>query len=792
MSQNSYETASKETNLQDFIKPYLNRWWWFILGLLLAGCIWYLYIKKSNDVFLVQSSVLIKDAKNSSGSSEIGGVLSELTSFGGMKSSSVDNELEIFRSKRLMENVVKNLNLQVSVFAEGSLKEIELYKISSPIKVAVVHEKPFAKNPKKPLNLTIKGDKLTLSSEELPQDIVSSFGKTISLPYAQIIITKNDAFNPKSIGGLEDDMDLNQLKLDYATLNGRVNQIQKDLNVDLANKDVTVIRLEMFLAQVHKAEDILNNLVLAYNQDAISDKNTESIKTIEFIDDRIRKISVELGDVERRKEDFKTRNRITDLMTEAKIGLETSAAAREKELELNAQLELTNLLLNHVNKQAAYQLLPINVGLSDSEASSNILNYNQLVLQRNKLLENATPQNPTVVDVTRQIDDLKSSVVQSLVKSKQGLELARAQYTSVQDQISGKIGQIPALESVFRDLERQQNLKEGLYLLLLRKREETAISQSIVVPKARIVDLAYALEKPVSPKKLLTLMLAGLLGLLVPFAIIYIRELFNNKFRTKRELESVAKAPVIAEFPKVFASESIIKKNDLTPLAETFRIMFSNLKFMLTPKDSAQFIFVTSTVKGEGKTFVSMNFALTLATSHHKVLLIGSDIRNPQLQRYDPSKKGVKGLSEYLYDSETSVDEIIYKDQFADHLDIMYSGTIPPNPVELMSNGRYDELLNLLKDRYDYIILDTAPLLLVTDTLLISHLADAFIYVVRSGYTERSLIEFANKNISSGKIKNVAFVLNDVSKNEFGYGNKYGYGYHETQKSFFQRLRERF
>lgn len=775
----------KDIDLNELVKPYLKKWRWFFLSTILFIFLAFLYLKKNTPIYKLTTSVLIKDARNSSGGSDIGGIMSELSSFGGSKTSSVDNEIEVFKSKKLMRDVVKELNLQTDIFVEDGLAKIELYKESSPIKVNVINEKSFSKWPKKSIELEIKGNELTLFSEEL-KTIKSQFGKTISLPYANIIITKNLKYNPLTTK----EIDVNHLQLNIASLEGKVSGIQSLVDVELANKDVTVIELSMDYAEISKAEDILNALVDSYNKDAVDDKNVESKKTIDFIDERIGKLSSELGVIEDEKEAFKSKNKITDLYTEAKISLETSAKAKEKELELESQLDITNSLLGYVSKKGSYDVLPLNIGLESSEASSNIILYNQLVQQRNRLLENATPQNPTVVDVTNQINSIRSSVVQSLQKSRDGLLLAKNEYTKVQNEIDGEIEQVPALEKNFRNIERQQGLKEGLYLMLLRKREEAAISQSIVVPKARIIDPAFASDKPIAPKKMIILLGALALGLIFPLALIYFRELLNNKLQNKHQLESYVHSPVIAELPKVNKKNDIIKPNDLSPLSETFRILLTNLKFMLPDKDTAKHIFVTSTIKGEGKTFVSLNLGITLAASKSRVLIIGSDIRNPQLQRYDVTKKNVIGLSEYLYDSSVNVKEIIHKKQFDSLCDVIYSGVIPPNPVELLSNGRYELLLNEIANDYDYIILDTAPLLLVTDTLLISNLADAFVYVVRSRYTDRKLIDFANNAIETKKIKNVAFVLNDVDKNSFGYGNKYGYGYSNESRSFLQKLKD--
>ncbi|KQR93645.1 capsular biosynthesis protein [Chryseobacterium sp. Leaf180] len=779
----SERIEAREKSMKDVLKPYIQKWYWFGLSIFIALVIGVLYIKKSVPVYENKTSVLIKEASTMSAAAGDFSALQGLSGFSGMGTNSIDNEIEIFKSKKLLINTLKDFSTQLPIYAKQTFYDIELYKTTSPYRIFLINEKEDF-NPKlDPIFITSKGNSFVLTSESFKKDIAGEFNKTINLPFANILITKNPKYNSAK----NRKIDTNRIYFKFIDQEANIDSFQKMIDVDLANKDASVIALQMLYPNKEKARDILNALVLYYNTFAINDKNKESKNTMDFIDDRILVISQQLGQVENRKENFKTQNAIVDISSEAQISLQMNTEAEKRVLELETQNEVTDLLINYLNKESSNQILPTNIGLDNADAASNIAVYNKLILDRNRLLESGTSENPIVKDLTNQIANLRKGIMQSLQSAKRNIGIYTRNIQGQLDKSETGIGKVPAQEKVFRDIERQQQIKENLYLLLLQKREEAAITMANTSEKARVIDDAYSSRKPVSPKKMIILFGALIFGVLLPALIIYLRQALNNKIITRSQLQILSETPVLSEIPSYTKkSDELIKLNDVSPMAESFRILVTNLRYMLPDTDKGKIIFVTSSVKGEGKTFISVNLALALASPQRKVLIIGSDIRNPQLQRYSPEMKNAAGLTEYLYDHSKEASELIHKSNFNSNCDFMFSGSIPPNPTELFENGRYEQLMAEVKDLYNFIILDTAPLMLVTDSLIFSHVADATIYVVRSEYSEQEFIEFANDKIINKKIRNTGFVLNDVKKTNFGYGNKFGYGYQQDTKKWWQ------
>ncbi|MDH5034494.1 MULTISPECIES: GumC family protein [Chryseobacterium] len=777
MQQIEFQESEESLNLRKIIGKYLVKWPWFIASVLLFVTIAFIYLRYAVPQY--ESTTTLKFDKKQS---DLTGALIDLDNLGlGLgNADELKSEVAVVNSRPILMKVVENLNLNIQYYNSGEIRDSELF-----IKVPIVAKIISYKNTKKFVSSQymvkeVNGNEFVLEDKE-NKKVKGTFDKNLALDFGTVVLQKVPGLTFKD-----------KYKIVFWNPIEKVKSLEKKIQVDLPDQKAMLMDIKIVGTVPEKSEAILNEVTKQYNLDGLRDKNLQAQNTQEFIDKRLEVISRDLSGVENQKEDFQNRNRIVDLQAQAQLALQNTNDNTKQILIQQTQLDLLNSLQNEASK-GDNQLMPSNLGLNPSLEQA-ILQYNNLVITRNKTLKQATNENPAVIEMNKEISSLKEIVRDNIRQQKATVQASIAQINSQISASTDMIEKVPGQSKIYRGIERQQNLKEQLFLFLLQKREENAINLSVNVPKAKIVNPAYTDDIPVSPKKNIILLAAALLGLMLPLGVFYLFFMWDDKIYSRTDITENSPLGVLADIPSLKDDQNhLVQRNDFSELAESFRILVSNLKFLLPKKDSAKVILVTSSVKGEGKTLVSVNLALTLGSKNGRSLLIGSDVRNPQIQRYDDERVKNAGLTEYLYDETTDIEDLIHISDTNPECDVIYAGSIPPNPQELLSNGRYQKLISEMSSRYEYIVIDSAPLMLVSDTLSISDTADASLYVVRSGVSRKILIDFANKLVKESKISNVSFVINDVSKNVggYGYGYNYGYGYGYTadkKKNWWQKL----
>ena len=581
------------------------------------------------------------------------------------------------------------------------------------------------------------------------------------------------------------------------------NRYIENLMITPKGKAKDILELSIVNESNSKSEDFLNTLMERFNEEGVANKQEVAENTTAFIQERLEMITTELDSVEVGIAEFKRENQIMSVESGAAEFQSKFSAAEQQIFDLETQLELLESIEGLLRKQGQYDLLP-EVGISEGGISGLINSYNALVMERNMYLKSSTVNNPVVEALSDQLDGLRSNLYENIESTRQSIKVRLNEFNTRENTAQGQFRTFPGLEKGMRNIARQQQIKEQLYLFLLQRREEAAISYAATASVARVVDSAFTLDNPVDPEPWLILVGGFLIGLIIPIGIIFIKNLLDTKVHHKGDLQTLIKTvPFIGEVPRIGQDQNdIIHLNDRSPLAESFRILRTNLAYLIQNKDKEKgdVIFVTSTVKGEGKTFISYNLSRTLASTGKSVLLIGADIRNPKLHRYTESTMGAKekGLSDYLYDYEVAPIDVVSQTSDDNILvDVILSGPIPPNPAELLMNDRMEELITHARKQYDYVIVDTAPTMIVTDTLLISQLADYTLYVTRADFTEKNLLEFPKDLKKQGKLKGLAVILNDVDYSKFSYGAQYGYsygygyGYGVDKENRWKRLKKR-
>lgn len=785
----SEENENKDFNLRDTLERYLGYWQWFVLSVCLCLTVAYVYLRYATPQYQASTTILVKDEKK-------GGLSSELSAFAdmgvgtGMKSN-LDNEIEILKSRTLVERTVQKLGLNVSMIANGNVISTEIYK-DTPIEVRLIsNNSVIYKNIVRFEFVSLTSDTFELISESKVDGEPVLLSSKKEFRYGEIIPTKRgDLIITKLVKKQLANNDIASISIVISPLKNVVASFQGRLIVEPVSKTSSVVTVSIIDPLRNKAEIFLDNLIQIYNEDAAADKSVISEKTSEFVANRLLLISQELDGVEKDVEHFKTSNKLTDIETEAKLFIQGSSDYNKKGVEIDIQLNMVASMLDFLKKSNNADLLPANIVSPEGDASGLINSYNQLILERNRILKSATVDNPTVVKLDQQINSLKTNVSESLFRMQSNLKIQKRDLRSQEGLLDSKIEQIPVQERQFRVIARQQKVKEELYLYLLQKREETAIAMAATAPNARVIDAAKASEVPVFPKKIIIYLAALLLGFLVPFGILYVIDLLDTKVKNRFDVTNKVDIPFLGDIPNSITPSEIIDSTSRTGTAEALRIVKTNLDFMLSqvPDGEGKIIFLTSTVPGEGKTFLSVNLAGTMSLSDKKVLLIGMDVRNPKLNEY-LELPNTSGLTDYLSSHKAVLEDYIFKSRDFENLYILPAGIIPPNPTELLMSKKVGELFTQFKKEYDYVIVDMAPVSMVSDTLMLAKYADATVYVIRANYLDKRLLHFPKILYKENKLNNMSLVLNDTSFNKsYGYGYGYGYGIQVEEKPWYKKI----
>ena len=788
--QNREETLS----LKDIWNLCISHWYWFAIAVGICLFIAAFYIFRTTPVYTRSSSVLIKeDSKGRSVSTDISAAFSDL-GFGQTRVN-VNNEIVNFKSPDLMLQVVKNLNLNINYKKPGRLHDWTLYGSQLPVNIQFLS---LADNESAALTITPKDSASVFLSgfmhngDKVASDgIMAAVGDTVATPLGDVLLTRT-----LFAGDINFDFPIKVTRSGYlATARAYSNRLGATLN----GKNTTVIDLSINDVNTRRAEEVLNMVINVYNENWIKDKNQITMSTNEFIAERLRVIEDELGDVDKSITSFQSENMVPDVGAAASMEMQLSAEAGKHIMELNNQLSIARYLQTEIRNAGSGTLLPGNVGLNDPTVQSLINQFNTTMLQRNRLAENSSEENYIVQDMDRQLASLKTSILSSIDNYIVGVNTQIRSSQVAQGRANARVASAPIQAGRLLSDERQQKVKEALYLFLLQKREENELSQAFTAYTTRVVSTPGGSNIPIAPNKKMILLLALIMGLAIPFAILYLRETLNTTVRGRKDLENLS-APFLGELPSITKKKGllrtkkisdnpddrkiVIKAGSRNVVNEAFRVVRTNLEFMRGKDGGSKVVMLTSMNVGSGKTFISINLATALAIKDRKVIVVDLDLRKRSLSEFAGQPK--KGVAEYLSGRASDYHDLIIHEVGGNKVDLLPVGTMPPNPSELLAEPALGELIDSLKKEYEYIFLDCPPVEIVTDADIINPVADMTIFVVRAGLLERVMLSQIDKYYLSHKYKNMSLLLNGTeSAGRYGYKygykygySSYGYGYH--------------
>lgn len=778
-------------------------WKWFVLSLIVCLGMGYLYLRYTRPQYQATAKLLIKDDDQNKSRGMGNSMIQNAANLGFISNSNgIDNEIEILSAQDLATQAVIDMNCYVNYYHKGTFKDQLVYKEQE---VNVDLDLAHLKKLNAPIKLKIEKDGnkyLVTGSYYIPVDAFSSqkepvkIEKTLaSLPASintrvgTLSFTKNGNFKLK---------DGESLKAIIVTPEMAASGYAKALTVSQTSKTTTIAELVLKDEDPQRSIDYLNTLIKVYNRQANEDKNDISYRTEQFINQRLEKINSELGSTEGQLESYKKRNNVVEMKLNATAAIANSDTYAQKLQEANTQVELLNELGKYMNEPGnKYQPIPSNVGLTDESSTELINEYNQIALNRNKMLHSASESSPTVTPLTAQLEDLTKSIKRAMRQAKLGMEIQRNSIAHQAAIYANQIGNSPEQERVLTQIGRQQEVKSGLYLMLLQKREENSISLAATADKGKVID-APSLVGKVSPKSSIIMLIALVLGLAIPAAILFLIEFFKYKIEGHEDVMKLTMIPIVADIPmasdaakKEGKADIVVHQNKNNLMEEIFRGLRTNIQFML--KEGEKVMLFTSSTSGEGKTFVASNISISLALLGKKVVMVGLDIRKPRLAelfQIDNHHKGITNLIVHDHNTWDDIQKQIISSGVNNNLDLLMAGPVPPNPGELVTRASLDDIIKQLKEHYDYIILDTAPVGLVNDTLQLGHLANISVYVCRADYTPKASFGMINGLNEEKKLPNMCLVLNAVDlskkKHSFYYGvGKYGkYGKYGNYGSY--------
>ena len=773
------EADDKEIDIQELLFKYLIHWPWFVGAVIVCLISAYIYLYVATPVYNISATVLIKDDKKGGSSNNVAG-LDELGLSGLITSSqSIDNEIEVLRSKTLVKEVVNYLNLYVTY----QIPSKELYKTSpvqvnmtpqeaEKLKTKVVIEMVLHPQGSLDVNVKMEDKEIQKHFEKLPAILPTNQGTLSFFQTTDSISSKKN----EEVGSPVQDM-----RHITATISQPMNVARRyceNLSIEPTSKTTSVVTVSLKNSSLQRGQDFINQLLEMYNRNTNNDKNEIAQKTAEFIDERIGIISKELGSTEADLETFKRDAGITDLSSDAQIALTGNAEYEKKQVENRTQISLVEDLKKYLGHNE-YEILPSNVGLKDITLAAQIDRYNEMLIERKRLLRTSTENNPAIINLDTSIRATKANVQATLEGTLQGLFITKADLDREAKRYMRRISDAPGQERQYVSIARQQEIKAGLYLMLLQKREENAIMLAATANNAKIIDDAIADVIPVSPKRSVIYLAALCLGIAIPVVVIYMIDLTKFKIESRADVEKLTSVPIAGDIPltdeKNTKEGSIaVFENQNNLMSETFRNIRTNIQFML--QNNKKVILVTSTVSGEGKSFTSANLAISLSLLGKKVVIVGLDIRKPGLNKVFNLSSKEKGITQYLANPEMDLMSLVQLSDVNRNLYILPGGTVPPNPTELLARDGLDKAIEILKKNFDYVILDTAPIGMVTDTLLIGRVADLSAYVCRADYTHKAEYTLINELFHEQKLPNLCTIINGVDLKKRKYGYYYGYG----------------